>query len=168
MSGSTTNTCFTLARQPNAAAMALRASPGTRCRRAMRRLYMPPLEGVAYTAFVSRTAVSSARQTITSVRSAFSCAVSVRPRLRPPIVAVWKSASRRRVIIGRMRADDERDRQPPPLLRSRLIERAQIGGRIEIDSGLVPAAQHQAAHADVGPAVRGIEDEIDRGRDVRT
>src|SRR6266702_1327985 len=47
MSGSTTNTCLTLARQPNAAAMALRASPGTRWRRAIRRLYMPPLAGVA-------------------------------------------------------------------------------------------------------------------------
>src|SRR5260221_8860209 len=101
MSGSTTNTCFTLARQPNAAAMALRASPGTRWRIAMRRLYIPPLAGVAYTAWVSRTAVSKARQTMTSVRSAFSCAVSVRPRFLPPIVAVLKSASRRRVTAVR-------------------------------------------------------------------
>src|SRR5439155_842403 len=138
MSGSTTNTCLTLARQPNAAAMALRASPGTRWRRAMRRLYMPPLAGVANTALVSRTAVSSARHTITSVRSAFSCAVSVRPRFRPPM----------------------------PLPPRRLVERAQVGGRIEIDAGPAPAAQHQAAHADVGPAVRGIDDEIDRGGDV--
>src|SRR5690348_17997137 len=33
----------------------------------------------------------------TSVRSPFSCAVSVRPSSRPPMVAVWNSASRLRV-----------------------------------------------------------------------
>ncbi len=38
MSGSTTNTFLTLASEPNAAAMALRASPGTRWRIAMRTL----------------------------------------------------------------------------------------------------------------------------------
>ena len=47
MSGSTTNTCFTLVSAPKQAAMALRASPGTRWRIATRSVYMPPLEVVA-------------------------------------------------------------------------------------------------------------------------
>ena len=47
MSGSTTNTCFTLVSAPKQAAMALRASPGTRWRIATRSVYMPPLDVVA-------------------------------------------------------------------------------------------------------------------------
>ena len=47
MSGSTTNTFLTLASAPKQAAMALRASPGTRWRSATRTLNMPPLEVVA-------------------------------------------------------------------------------------------------------------------------
>ena len=50
---------------------------------------------------VSRTAVSSERQSVTSVRSAQSCAVSVRASAGPPMVAVWNTASRRRVIAVR-------------------------------------------------------------------
>ena len=42
MSGSTTNTFLILASEPNAARMALRASPGTRWRSEMRMLNMPP------------------------------------------------------------------------------------------------------------------------------
>ena len=88
MSGSTTKTFFTLTSAPKHAAIALRASPGTRWRSATRRLNMPPLAPVACTAIGSRTALSSARQIITSVRSALSCAVSVRASDQPPMVAV--------------------------------------------------------------------------------
>jgi hypothetical protein len=41
------NTFLTLTSAPKQAAMALRASPGTRWRSATRRLNMPPLEAVA-------------------------------------------------------------------------------------------------------------------------
>ena len=81
--------------------MALRASPGTRWRSATRSVYMPPLDVVACTATGSRTAVSSARQTMISVRTLLSCAVSVRLSHRPPMVEVWNRASRRRVIALR-------------------------------------------------------------------
>ncbi len=43
MSGSSTNTFLTLACEPNAAMMALRASPGTRWRMAMRTFIVPPV-----------------------------------------------------------------------------------------------------------------------------
>ncbi len=79
---------------------------------------------------------------------------------------VYRQAHDRGDVVGGVRANDESDRQPPSLLHRRLVERAQVGRRIEIDAGLAPAAQHQAAHADVGPAVRGIDDEIDRGGNV--
>ena len=49
---------------------------------------MPPLEAVACTASGSRTAVSSARQIMTSVRNALSSAVSVRASDQPPMVEV--------------------------------------------------------------------------------
>ena len=68
--------------------MALRASPGTRWRSLTRSVYMPPLDGVACTASGSRTAVSSARQTITSVRTPLRSAVSVRESHLPPMLAV--------------------------------------------------------------------------------
>ena len=62
---------------------------------------MPPQEGVQYTASGSRTAVSSVLHAAASVRSAHTCAVSVRSRDRPPMVMVWKSASRRMVMAVR-------------------------------------------------------------------
>src|SRR5262249_14787400 len=43
MSGSTTSTFLTFATEPNAAMMALRASPGTRWRTAMRTVMVPPV-----------------------------------------------------------------------------------------------------------------------------
>jgi len=58
MSSSNTNTCLASAMLPNTAAMALRASPGTRWRSETRTLYMPPEDGVANTATGSRTAVT--------------------------------------------------------------------------------------------------------------
>ena len=47
MSGSTTKTFLQLASAPMQAPMALRASPGTRWRSAMRTLNAPPLDVVA-------------------------------------------------------------------------------------------------------------------------
>ena len=47
MSGSTTNTFLMLASALKQAAIALRASPGTRWRSETRMLNMPPLAGVA-------------------------------------------------------------------------------------------------------------------------
>ncbi|MDT4860883.1 hypothetical protein FQZ97_954640 [compost metagenome] len=47
MSGSTTKTCLMLAWHENAAAIALRASPGTRCCMETRRLNMPPVAALA-------------------------------------------------------------------------------------------------------------------------
>jgi len=88
MSGSTTNTFFTFTSAPKHAAMALRASPGTRWRNATRTLKFPPLDVVAWTATGSRTAFCSACQITTSVRTAVSAAVSVRLMARPPMVAV--------------------------------------------------------------------------------
>ena len=81
--------------------MALRASPGTRWRIETRTLYMPPLDGVAKTPTGSRTAVSRARQAVTSVFTPLSCAVSVRTSYLPPMVEVWNSASLRCVIAVR-------------------------------------------------------------------
>jgi hypothetical protein len=101
MSGSTTKMFFTLPSDAIAAAMALRASPGTRWRMAMRTLNMPPLAGVAKTRTGSRTAVSSARQIMTSLRMALSCAVSVRLMALPPMLIDWNSASLRLVIAVR-------------------------------------------------------------------
>ena len=66
-----------------------------------------------------------------------------------------------------MRADHETHRQRLPGCRGRLVDRAQIARGNEIDAGLAPAAQHQAAHADIGEAGARIDHEIDRRRDVR-
>jgi len=54
---------------PNTAAMALRASPGTRWVSATRMLYMPPLDGRRNTAAGSRTAVCSAAHAAVSSSS---------------------------------------------------------------------------------------------------
>ena len=80
------------------AAMAFRASPGTRWRSETRTLYMPPLDGVAKIASGSRTDAISAAQAADSVFTVVSCAVSVEARCRPPMVKVWNSASSRWVI----------------------------------------------------------------------
>ena len=46
------------------------------------------------------------------------------------------------------------------------IDRAQIAGADEIDAGLVLAAQHQPADADIGHTGFAVAHIIDRGRDV--
>ena len=81
--------------------MALRASPGMRCRSETRTLYMPPDDAVQHTATGSRIACCSTFQIAASVLAAPSCAVSVRPSRLPPMVTVWNSASLRRVIAVR-------------------------------------------------------------------
>ena len=101
MSSSNTNTCLASAMLPNTAAMALRASPGTRWRIETRTLYIPPLDGVAKHATGSRTAVTRPAQAADSVFTVVSCAVSVRPRCLPPMVTVWNNASLRCVIAVR-------------------------------------------------------------------
>ena len=101
ISASATKTCFTSALEPNTAAIALRASPGTRWRSETRALYIPPQEAVTQTATGSRKAVSSAFHSEISVFSAQIWAVSVRSIWRPPMVTVWNSASPRRAIASR-------------------------------------------------------------------
>ena len=68
-------------------------------------------------------------------------------------------------MVDRMRADDEADRQRFAARRARLIDRAQIARRDEVDAGLVPAAQHQPAHADIGLAGAGRR-VVDRRRNI--
>src|SRR3972149_1053292 len=62
------NPCLPLPRQPNTAAIAFRASPGTRLSSATRTLNAPPLAGEAKIPRRPRTAVSSARHTVASAR----------------------------------------------------------------------------------------------------
>ena len=69
-------------------------------------------------------------------------------------------------MIDRMRADHERDRHRLAGGGARLIDRAQVARRVEIDAGLGAAAQHQAADADIGEAGLRIDDEIGRRRDI--
>ncbi len=84
------------------AAMALRAlARHASWRMATRALKEPPDDVVADTATGSRTAVSSARQIVTSARIALSWVVSVQPICSPEIVDVWNSASLRWVIAVR-------------------------------------------------------------------
>jgi hypothetical protein len=65
-------------------------------------------------------------------------------------------------VIDGMGADGEGDRQAFAACRMFQINRAQIGGRDQVDAGGTAAAQHQAAHADIGQAVGGVYREIDR------
>ena len=69
-------------------------------------------------------------------------------------------------VIDRMRADDEAHRQRLAGGGARLVDRAQIARRHQVDAGLVAAAQHQPAHAHIGPCGLGIDDVVDRGGDV--
>ena len=102
MSSSNTNTCLASAMLPNTAAMALRASPGTRWRIETRTLYMPPLDGVAkHRDRLAHRGDERRPRRPTSVFTVVSCAVSVRPRCLPPMVTVWNSASLRCVIAVR-------------------------------------------------------------------
>ncbi len=69
-------------------------------------------------------------------------------------------------VIDRVGADHEAHRQRLAGRRARLVDRAQIAGGDQVDAGLAAAAQHQAAHAHIGPAGLRVDDEIDRGGDI--
>ena len=69
-------------------------------------------------------------------------------------------------MVDRMQADHESDRQRLAGRRARLVDRAQVARRVEIDAGLLAPAQHQPADADIGQAGLRIDDEIGRGRDI--
>ena len=58
------------------------------------------------------------------------------------------------------------ERQSLLVRERRQVDVAQVAGRDEIDAGFRAAAQHEAAQPDIGPAGRGIDGEIHRGRDV--
>jgi hypothetical protein len=64
-------------------------------------------------------------------------------------------------VIDGMRADHEAHRQRLAGARARLVDRAQIAGRNQIDAGFAAPAQHQPADAHIGPAGLGIDDEVD-------
>ena len=66
-------------------------------------------------------------------------------------------------VIDRMRADHEAHRQRLSGRGARLVDRPQVARRDEIDAGLAAAAQHQPAHADIGPAGLRIDD-VSRSR----
>ena len=101
MSGSTTKTFFTLARQPNTAAIAFCASPGTRCL---------SLDAHVVVAAAGRGRIDAARFAHGGLQRApddhFGAqraelrGVGVARRL-PLMLAVWNSASRRCVIAVR-------------------------------------------------------------------
>ena len=74
----------------------------------------------------------------------------------------------RRHVIDRMRADHEAHRQRRAARGARLIERAQVARRHEVDAGLAPAAQHQPADADIGPAGPAVDHIVDRRRNIGT
>ena len=69
-------------------------------------------------------------------------------------------------MIDRVGADDEAHRQRPAFGGARLVERAQVARRDEVDAGLAAAAQHQPAYPHIGPAGAGIERVVDRSGDV--
>ena len=69
-------------------------------------------------------------------------------------------------MIDRMRADHERDRHRLAGRGARLVDRAQVARRVEVDAGLGAAAQHQAADADIGEAGLRIDHEIGRRRNI--
>ena len=69
-------------------------------------------------------------------------------------------------MVDRVGADHEAHRQRLAGGGARLVDRAQVAGRDQVDAGLPAAAQHQAAHADIGPAGLGVDHEIDRGGDI--
>ena len=79
---------------------------------------------------------------------------------------VGRQPHHRGKVIDRMRADHKSDRHRLAGRGARLIDRAQIARRIQIDAGLGAAAQHQAADADIGEAGLRIDHEIGRRRDV--
>src|SRR5438874_1439434 len=97
MSSSNTNTCLHSAILPNTAAMAFRASPGTRWRIETRTLYIPPLDGVAKHATGSRTAVTRPVACFATPSSGgmYNVRVSIRQRVpgeaRNAIAAVFGS-----------------------------------------------------------------------------
>ncbi len=80
---------------------------------------------------------------------------------------VDRHAHRCRDHVDGMRAHGERDRQLLAARRMRFIDRAQIAGADEIDAGLVLAAQHQPADADIGHAGLAVAHIIDRSGDIR-
>ena len=69
-------------------------------------------------------------------------------------------------MVDRMRADHEAHRHRLAGGRARLIDRAQIARRVEVDAGFRAAAQHQPADADIGPAGLRIDHEVGRRRDI--
>ena len=79
---------------------------------------------------------------------------------------VDRQAHDRGDMVDRMRADDEAHRQRLAGGGARFVDRAQIARRDQVDAGFAAATQHQAAHADIGPAGLRIDHEVDRGGDV--
>ena len=69
-------------------------------------------------------------------------------------------------MIDRMRADHECDRHRLARRGARLIDRAQVARRVEVDAGLGAAAQHQAADAHIGEAGLRVDDEVGGRRDI--
>ena len=70
------------------------------------------------------------------------------------------------MIIERMRADREADRQPLAALEAGEIDVLQVGGVGQVGAHGVAAAQHQPAAADIGLAGRRVGGEVDARGDV--
>ena len=63
-------------------------------------------------------------------------------------------------MIDGVRPQQKADRQGFAAARRRLVNRPKIARRVQIDTGLAPAAQHHPAAAEVGQAGFRIDGEI--------